>query len=646
VDLGIILLLCVSLIYSLLSPGGPVLSQVTSIGSQQLGWGGTISLLQGEIDPCSIPLRLVLLAAVVRVSWIVLSSRTRFDRISVGLHLTCVMAAIVPIFHSFGLSKGWWGGIPIGEYTLSTLFVLLSFETFRQERARETAERERHAQLEAVLGHSLGFAGLLHPDGRLILANQVSLRAIDVSPAEVVGRPFSETPWWTHSPEAQARLRTAVAKAASGEADRFITTHRLPDGSELDIDFSLLPFRNPSGTITHLIAEGRDITEIRRYERKLREGSRLEAIGQLAGGIAHDFNNVLGGIMGAAELAIMRTSDPDLRRRLTTILSATGKAGDLTKRLLSYARKAKATEIEVHLNSTVRDMLELFSRVAGPAIRIGSSLQAEPDCTLGDPSELQSALLNLCINARDAMPDGGLLHVATAHVRIDGLLADCEAQPVAPGLYVRIDVSDEGTGIPANVLQHIFDPFFTTKPDGQGTGLGLPAVLGTARVHHGAVLIDTAEGRGTTISILLPATTPTQSHLAAPMQSAARGEGLVIVVDDEPSICAQAAELLVSLGFLVESFTDPLLARDRLQTLTGVRCLVFDLAMPRLNGLDLYRLVRASSPELPIIISSGYAGGGQLSDAEHDAHLGFLPKPWRLEQLRQRLVALGVLPPG
>ncbi len=491
--------------YSLLSPGGFVFTEINGISTIPAGWWGPISVLQGPLDPLAPVVHLLLLLINMRLLWLTLASRTRLDRSSFMLMLLVITAVLVPIIHGFGLAAGWWKGVPLAEYATSTVFFLLCVETFRRERAHHRQERDRQERLEAILEHGQGFAGLLEPDGTLVLANRVALAAINAPASQVLGLPFPETPWWTHSPPAQDRLRAAITKAAAGVPDGFITTHRIAAGGELDVQFSLTPFRGEDGRVRFLIAEGRDVSALRRYERLLREGSRLEAIGQLAGGITHDFNNILAGISGAAELARMRTTDAGIYEYLDLIMNSSRNAGDLTRRLLAHVRAVKSVTSEIRLNALVGETLGLFSRVAGAGIRLEQDLRADPDLALGMPGELQSAVLNLCVNARDAMKGKGLVRVITAREDLAPGRLDCLDQPIAAGTYLRIDVIDSGTGIPEALRKRIFDPFLTTKPDGQGTGLGLPSVLGAMHAHEGAVLLETTEGKGTRMSLLLPA---------------------------------------------------------------------------------------------------------------------------------------------
>jgi signal transduction histidine kinase/CheY-like chemotaxis protein len=402
------------------------------------------------------------------------------------------------------------------------------------------------------------------------------------------------------------------------------------------------PRRAPTG---HVIWDGIeiDITERKQMGDRLRHSEKMDAMGQLAGGIAHDFNNILGGIVGAAELTMLGSKDPQVHRRQELILAGARRAGDLTRRLLAYARKSKNVVTELSVNALVDETLTLFTHAAGPLIRIERQLDAAPDHVGGDAAELQAAVLNLCVNARDAMPGGGTLLLCTSRQEFTAPMIDAVNETIAPGAYVRIDVSDTGAGIPDDIRLRIFEPYFTTKPEGHGTGLGLPAAVGTAHGHRGALLLESIEGRGTTVSILLPAVRP-GALAEGPVLSLANARGnLIILVDDDAQIRRQAAELLTTMGFSVVALGDPREAIERLRDLQGVGCLLLDLAMPSLNGRDVYRYVRGLSMTLPVIISSGFAGGGEVAGGDDDPHLVFLPKPWLQEQLRQALYRLGVL---
>ncbi len=631
-------------LHAVASPGGQFFLRIERIDHLDLGWWGPITVLQGPLDPLTTPWFVLCLVVISHTSTCVWRARRVLGTTTTGLLLLPPLAFLVPIIHGYGLRQGWWSGLPLGEYAMTTMYLSSAAALYRRERELHADMLRRRNQIDAVLEHGLGLCGLLDLDGRLVLANRTALTLAGVEAQAVIGLPFADTPWWSHSADARRRLNEAIARAAAGQADRFATTHPLPDGSMADVDFSLTPYRGADGRVEYLIAEGRDISELKLYDRIVRESSKMDAVGQLAGGIAHDFNNVLGGIMGAAELALMRNRDETIRQYLETIISASGRAGDLTRRLLAFARKGKVVERPLSANDLVREALELFTRTANADLRIELDLAASPDVLLGDPSEMQSSLLNLCINARDAMPAGGRLRLATSRQVLSQALSDAVGHAIPCGTYIRIEVTDHGSGIAPEVIGRIFEPFFTTKAEGHGTGLGLPAVLGTAHAHGGGVLLTTVVGQGTSVAMLLPASNAPLSDWHAPVPTTKANGELVVLVDDEPSIQRQARELLVSIGFQVEDFSDPLVARERLRSVAGVHCVILDLAMPGLNGRELYRLLRAEHADLPIIISSGYAGGGQVVGGADDQRLAFLPKPWRLGQLCEVLTRLRALP--
>ncbi len=635
---------------TLVIPGALHFHAIDAVTHQSYGWWGTVSVMHGLVSPMLVVLRGLFLLVVLRMGWMTVTSRTRLDRISCTLMFVVMATILVPIVHGLGLIMGWWGGIPLGEYGLSVMFLVLCAELYRRERELEHQEGERRSWLEAILGHGQGFAGLLEANGRVVLANQVALNAVGVDSAAVIGRHFADTPWWTHSTTAQGLLRDAVARAAQGATARFLTTHRLHDGREIDVDFSLTPFRQQDGQVRLLIAEGRDVTELRRYERLMREGSRLEAIGQLASGIAHDFNNILGGIMGSAELALMQTQDPNMIKRLEIILSGAGRAGDLTKRLLSYARKAKTADVEVRVNTLVAETLEFFQRVAGADISIERDLTAFPDTIRGDPAELQSALLNLCVNGRDAMPQGGALRLVTDRIESTAGMVDCSGQPIAPGPYVRIAVSDAGTGIPADVLPHIFKPFFTTKPEGQGTGLGLSQVYGFVSQSGGVMILDSKVGAGTAVQIYLPRWVGEPNLTARHtdprlLESSASRVATVLLVEDETDIRRLTAEMLRDRQHVVIEASDGSSAlsalQQRLTVGESIDILVADIGLPGgTNGRQLAYAVRQHLPAVPVLMITGYAGQALGPTTEVAEGIALLSKPFSFEILAARVESL------
>ncbi len=384
----------------------------------------------------------------------------------------------------------------------------------------------------------------------------------------------------------------------------------------------------------HLVLLLRDVTTQRRTEEQLRQSQKMESIGQLAGGIAHDFNNQLTAVMGYADLLAEQTAGPQ-RQYVTGIARAAEHAADLTSKLLAFARRGRYRAIPVDINATLGEVATILAHTVAPDIELEQAFCAERPVVTGDPTQIESALLNLALNARDAMPDGGTLSLRTAVVQLDEH-ADL-LFPVATGRYVRIEVADTGSGIPAAVLPHIFEPFFSTKAQGQGTGMGLAAVYGTVEHHAGGLHVDTTPGSGTRISVYLPLDLPDPTPSAAPTTSAAIVGGLsVAVVDDEAGVRECTGMLLSVLGCRTETFPDGTSFLDAVRRQPGTWDLaILDLVMPGMDGHETRQALAAIAPTVRVIIASGFSREEDLVNAESGADEAavFLPKPFTRDQL-------------
>jgi PAS domain S-box-containing protein len=422
------------------------------------------------------------------------------------------------------------------------------------------------------------------------------------------------------------------------------------DGAHRLAQLSLFPIRLEAERLTAGIF--RDVTETRRLERELRHTEKMGAIGQLAGGVAHDFNNQLGGIVGYAELLCLELAEnPRLVAYAEHILRGALRAAELTGQLLAFARKGKYTAVGVDVHRLIAEVVAVLFRSLDKRIVLEPRLRAEPATTLGDPTQLQSALLNLAVNARDAMPDGGRLEIATDLVALDRdqaaqLRLACEA-----GRYLRVSVRDEGAGMTHEVKERIFEPFFTTKPIGQGTGLGLPAVWGAVRNHQGGLAVESAPGQGTTFSLFLPLVElPAQGPEAAPPEPQARGQGRVLVVDDEPAVREVTVQMLRAAGYHVSACADARSALARLaEPGEPVDLVILDLVMPDMGGREVFEAIRARWPRLAVLLSSGFSRDGEVESLLADGAAGFLQKPYRAAELGravQHALAGGAAAPG
>ncbi len=395
--------------------------------------------------------------------------------------------------------------------------------------------------------------------------------------------------------------------------------------------------RDHEGRAIRVIGTHTDITERRRMEERLRQSDKLEAIGQLAGGIAHDFNNQLGGIMGYADLLLHRIDDESLRPYAEKIVLAAERAGELTGQLLTFARKGRYTFAPVDLHRIVGDVVSMLEHTIDRRIRIEQILRARRAIVRGDATQLQNALLNLGINARDALPEGGTITFETESVEIRPEDDPIGLRPLPPGPYLQLRVRDNGVGMPADVAQRIFEPFFTTKTEGKGTGMGLAAVYGTVQAHSGAITVESAPEAGSVFRLLLPAASEAEHAPDDPAGADADADGgaeRILLVDDEDNIRAVTRELLGAAGYEVDTCADGVEALEAFRAEPERHDLiVLDLMMPKLNGAEVFRAVRAERPDLPILLASGYSLDGDAAPLLEESHTEFVQKPFRGREL-------------
>jgi len=427
----------------------------------------------------------------------------------------------------------------------------------------------------------------------------------------------------------------------AGAAARFIALGATPNG----VDRMALRIRHANGSyrslqavarnLTHVPAVGgvllnaRDITEQLAAEARLRQNEWFDAIGQLAGGIAHDFNNVLTIIQSNAEL-IHESPVEEHAELVDEIRAAARRATDLTSRLLLLSRKESEVRKPVDLHVVLREVISLVSRAVDRRIALDANLHAEHPLVLGDPTHLHSAFLNLALNGRDAMPAGGRLSFTTRDVTLDAERARGWPDPLEPGDYIEVTVSDTGHGIPAAIRTQVFQPFFTTKPAGHGTGLGLAAVRSCARTHHGAVTLDSEVDHGTSVRVLLPRST---AQVDAPsLASRLVGQrARLLVIDDEDAVRRATTRALRSYGYEVDDDGDP----DRaLATLAAdprrYDLVVLDLNMPGRNGVDVHRAIRQLSPSPAVLFCSGHPPDAIPRELLEDGRTGYIAKPFRI----------------
>ncbi len=377
----------------------------------------------------------------------------------------------------------------------------------------------------------------------------------------------------------------------------------------------------------------REQAERARAEAELQavESKQLEMVGRLAAGVAHDFNNNLTAIMGSAELLNMELPEQSGARELSdSILQASQRLAELTRQLLAYSRKARMLQTPTDLHLVIEQAVTLARRSMDPNITIVAELNARHTTVAGDAALLQSAVLNLLVNARDAMPNGGKLTVATASVE----LTRSSAKGLPVGTCVVLEVIDTGRGIPKDQVPHIFDPFFTTKPVGKGTGLGLAAVAGTVKAHGGSVEVNSDVAAGTAFRVYLPCTEPEGATAAPSGTAVVRGEGEILLIEDDAMVSMTAVATLQSFGYSVTHAADGKTAIEHVSAHPGrFQLALLDLRMPGLSGEATFEKLHELEASLPVLIWSGYGAEQDVSSMLKRGAVGFVQKPYRVADL-------------
>ncbi len=381
-------------------------------------------------------------------------------------------------------------------------------------------------------------------------------------------------------------------------------------------------------------------------EEALRQSQKMEAVGQLTGGLAHDFNNLLTGIVGSLQLMRMRVAQGrllELDRYIEAGLVSANRAAALTHRLLAFSRRQTLDPKLVNANRLIAGLEDLLQRTVGPSIKVATDPAAEIGSILCDPNQLENALLNLAINARDAMPEGGQLTIETANVDLEPVFA--ASRDMVAGRYVTVAVTDTGTGMSPEVVARAFDPFFTTKPIGMGTGLGLSMIYGFAKQSGGQVRIHSKPDLGTTVRLYLPrlsdgADVEPEAETASEMPRASRG-GTVLVVDDEPVVRMLVVEVLEELGYVAREASDGPSGMRLLESKEHVDLLVSDIGLPGgMNGRQLADAARLRRPGLKVLFITGFAESAAVGSGTMEAGMEVMTKPFGMEALAGKIQAM------
>ena len=378
-----------------------------------------------------------------------------------------------------------------------------------------------------------------------------------------------------------------------------------------------------------------EVAERKKIEAQLIQSQKMDAIGQLAGGVAHDFNNQLNAIMGFACLLADRMTDPTLKRYAANILKSTQRSADLTKKLLAFSRKGQFQAAPLSVHKLIAETVEMLERSIDKRIEITQSLHAESDIVVGDPSQMQNAFLNLAVNARDAMPQGGKLQFETDNVVLDSTTAAKYVGEAVPGQYVRFCLSDTGTGMTDEVKRHLFEPFFTTKPIGKGTGMGLASVFGTVKNHNGVIDVYSELNQGTTFKLYLPLANQTTAAEMSTARPSKKCRSLrALLVEDEEILREMFAAMLSSGGHVVVESENGRRALELYrQNWKTIDVVILDIIMPEMDGLDAFRAMKLINPKIKALLSSGFSLNKEVQTALDEGVLGFIQKPFMPNEL-------------
>lgn len=527
----------------------------------------------------------------------------------------------------------------------------------------DVTDQQRAAAANALQAAALDAAvdaiAISDREGNYTWVNQAFTALTQYRAHEALGRNPRELLKTGHqSPEFYAELWGTLL---AGRVWTGILVNRRKDGSEYTEEQTITPVRDASGQITHFIAIKRDVTQRRMLEAQMAQAQRVEGIGRLAGGVAHDFNNLLTVINGTVELALTRVTPNAaaaapldavaLREELATIRDAAQRGATLTRQLLAFSRQQVLHSEKLHLNTVVREMHAMLSRVIGERVQIKLDLAEDLDRVRADGGQLGQVLMNLVVNARDAMPGGGTIFISTKNVDFDDETA-ARHVGVQPGAHVLLQVNDTGVGMDASVRDRIFEPFFTTKPAGKGTGLGLPMVYGIVKQHGGSVWVYSEPGHGSNFTLAFPALSPEENTSADP-PSARRSSGptdameatvsqgeTILLVEDEDAIRRVASRVLATRGYRVLEAGS---GEEALGLAAGksVDLLLTDMVMPGMTGPELAGMLRERQPGLKVLFTSGYSKDAVAQQFGMDDGY-FLAKPYGLRQLVSAVVeALG-----
>jgi two-component system cell cycle sensor histidine kinase/response regulator CckA len=502
-----------------------------------------------------------------------------------------------------------------------------------ERRRAETAVRESEERFRLLIENASDLITVVNHQGVIRYQSPASQQSLGYAPEELLGRKVFE---FIHPDDASATtaaLQRAWATSATPVSVEYRFRHRNGHWCTLQSVGRNIPGQTEEGFV---IVNSRDITETRLLEEQFRQSQKMEAIGQLAGGVAHDFNNILAVMMMQAELTAMVENLPEeVREGLREIRAAAERAANLTSQLLLFSRRQVMRPRELDLNEVVSGLTKMLQRLIGEDVRLQLLAHPVPLLTRADPGMLDQLLLNLAVNARDAMPAGGRLIIETAEKTVDETIARLHPD-ARPGRYVWLSVTDSGRGIPPELLPRIFEPFFTTKDPGKGTGLGLATVFGIIKQHRGWIKVYSEPGHGTNFQIFLPASAAVSADVAPAAPAKPRGgTETILVAEDDPAVRLLTRAILERRGYRVLEAANGVEALDLWpKHREQIALLLTDMVMPAgMSGQQLARRLQQDNPRLKVVFISGYSAETAGREIELNSGQNFVQKPFPPDQL-------------
>ncbi len=497
---------------------------------------------------------------------------------------------------------------------------------------------EREELFRLISENAADMIALVDADGNRLYNSPSYSAILGYTPEELQATPALEQ---IHPDDVERVLEAAKETKREGTGRRIEYRMRHKNGSWRLLESTASTITDASGKVGKLVIVNRDITDRKRLEEQYRQAQKMEAVGRLSGGIAHDFNNLLGVMIGFAEILQANVGDsPLLADSVEEILKAGKRAGSLTRQLLAFSRQQVLEPKILELNNTIAEIEKMLRRIIGEDVQLETILDSAAGRIKADEGQIEQVLLNLAVNARDAMPSGGKLTIETRNAHLDDEFARRHSYPIKNGDYVLFTVTDTGVGMNAEVLAHMFEPFFTTKEKGKGTGLGLATVYGIVKQSGGYIDVTSEIGRGTSFNIYLPRVDeePASKDSQKNLPTVAAGKQTILVVEDEESLLKSTCSLLRAVGYeVLEAGSGSAALRISQERNREIQAVLTDVVMPGMDGVELVQHLLAQRPSLKVIYMSGYTGQSAGRSAAFSPDALFLMKPFTREELARKI---------